>query len=177
MLGDNNIGNSLIWVAFANEGLQCVHDLRWMIVLSIVLIFADFWWGWSESAMKYRRATTDEEKEKYRFHKSKAIRRSANKFIDYITYLLVGGVLGLAILEPLGVCDHVVSAAVGLGLGCLADMISIVGHYCSVKDIHFDVWAFAKKLLINLVKKKNEDIGEALDETLNMENNNHENTD
>lgn len=174
MLGDNNIGNSLIWVAFANEGLQCVHDLRWMIVLSIVLIFADFWWGWSESAMKYRRATTDEEREKYRFHKSKAIRRSANKFIDYITYLLVGGVLGLAILEPLGVCDHVVSAAVGLGLGCFADMISIVGHYCSVKDIHFDAWEFAKKLLINLVKKKNEDIGEALDETLKIDN--HENT-
>lgn len=177
-MSDNNFGNALIWVAFANEGLQCVHDLRWMIVLSIVLIFADFWWGWNESAMKYKRATTDEEREKYRFHKSKAIRRSANKFVDYITYLLVGGVLGLAILEPLGICNHIVSAAVGLGLGCAADLISIIGHYCAVKHINIDldtVWQFVKKLIVNLVKQKSEDIGEALDETLKIDN--HENTD
>lgn len=173
-MSDNNFGNGLIWVAFANEGLQCINDLRWMIVLSIVLIFADFWWGWSESALRYKMATTDEEKEKYRFHKSKAIRRSANKFVDYVTYLLVGCVLGLAILEPLSVCNHVISAAVGLGLGCLADMISIAGHYCAVKDIHFDFLSFAKKLLVNFIKKKNEDVGEALDETLKSDN--HEDT-
>ena len=176
-MSDNNIGNGLLWVAFAQEGLQCVHDLRWMIVLSIVLIFCDFWWGWSESAMKYKAAISEKEREKYRFHKSKAIRRSANKFVDYITYLLVGGVLGLAIFEPLGVCDHVISAAVGLGLGCLADLISIIGHYCAVKGISIDldtVWKFIKKFLINIVKQKNEDIGEALDETLKIEN--HENS-
>lgn len=165
-MNDNNFGNSLIWVAFADEGLQCVRDLRWMIVLSIVLIFTDFWWGWSHSRMKYMKAKTDAEREKLRFHKSKAIRRSANKFVDYLTYLLVGGVLGLAILEPLGICDHVISAAVGLGLGCVADMMSIVGHYCAVKGIDFDAWAFLKKLVVIFVKKKNEDMGEALEETI-----------
>ena len=167
--GDNNIGNSLIWVAFADEGLQCVHDLRWMIVLSIVLIFTDFWWGFNDSIMKYKKATTDKEREKYKFHKSKAIRRSANKFIDYVTYLLVGGVLGLAIFEPLGICDHTISAACGLGLGCVADVISIVGHYCSVKNIHFDALAFFKRLIVNIAKKKDEDLGEALEETIKNE--------
>lgn len=137
-----------------------------MIVLSIVLIFADFWWGWSESQMKYKAAKSDKEREKFKFHKSKAIRRSANKFVDYLTYLLVGGVMGLAILEPLEICDHTISAAVGLGLGCVADMISITGHYCAVKNIHFDALAFFKRLIVNIAKKKDEDLGEALEETI-----------
>ena len=174
-MSDNNFGNGLIWVAFLDEGMQCVRDLRWMIVLSIVLIFTDFWWGWSESRMKYKKATTDKEREKYKFHKSKAIRRSANKFVDYLTYLLVGCVLGMAILEPLGICDHVTSAAAGLGLGCVADMMSIVGHYCAVKGIDFDAWKFLKRLVVVFVKKKDEDMGEALEETIktdSYENNN-----
>ena len=123
--------------------------------------------------MKYKKATTDKEREKYKFHKSKAIRRSANKFVDYLTYLLVGCVLGMAILEPLGICDHVTSAAAGLGLGCVADMMSIVGHYCAVKGIDFDAWKFIKRLVVVFVKKKDEDMGEALEETIKSDN--HEN--
>ena len=79
----------------------------------------------------------------------------------------------MAILEPLGICSHVTSAAAGLGLGCVADVMSIIGHYCAVKGIDFDAWKFIKKLVVVFVKKKDEDMGEALEETINTEN--HEN--
>lgn len=124
-----------------SEALTVLYDLRWMLVLIVVLVVADFWFGVSESLKKNK---------EFRF--SRAGRRTCNKVIDYLTYLLIGAVLGLALFEPLELCDHTVSAAIGLGLGCLWEIDSIIGHVCALHGMSnpFSV----KKILIAILKKK-----------------------
>ena len=161
-MNTHNIGQVVIWGVLAEEFLAVVFDLRWMIVFCLVLILADFWWGWRENKMHYEKAKTAEEKKAHKFRFSTAGRRTLNKFVDYTTWLLVGGIAGLAITEPLGVCSHTVTAALGIGLGCLFEISSITGHYARVKGIN--VKLNLKGLLVALVKKKSEDLGEILDE-------------
>ena len=85
-----------------------------------------------------------------------------NKAVDYLTYLLVGCVAGLAITEPMGIATHTTTAAVGLGFGMLFELSSIVGHIAAVKGVNIKL--DLKKLIVAIVKKKNEDIAEILDE-------------
>ena len=89
-------------------------------------------------------------------------RRTMNKIVDYTTYLLIGCIAGLAITEPMGLCGHTVTAAVGIGFGCLFELSSIVGHIAQVRGvrIHLDL----KKLLVAIVRTKSEGLGEILDE-------------
>ena len=112
--------------------------------------------------MRYKAAKTNREREKYRFHFSAAGRRTLNKLVDYMTYLLVGCVTGLAVTEPLGICTHTTTAAIGIGFGCIFELSSIVGHICVVKG--FDVRLNLKSLLVAIVKRKSEAMGEILDE-------------
>ena len=159
----HNLATAVImWSVFATEALNVLHDLRWMLVLMVTLILTDFWWGWSENRMHYKAAKTKREREKYRFHFSAAGRRTLNKLVDYMTYLLVGCVVGLAVTEPLGICTHTTTAAIGIGFGCIFELSSIVGHICVVKG--FDVRLNLKSLLVAIVKRKSEAMGEILDE-------------
>lgn len=135
------------------EALQALFDLRWMLVLIVVLILGDFWFGVSESLQK---------NEKFRF--SRAGRRTCNKTVDYIAYLMLGTILGLAIFEPLGIATHTTTAAVGLGFGMLWEIDSIVGHICALHGINNKV--SVKKFLIALMKKKYPDAGDALEKTM-----------
>lgn len=143
----------ILMAAFSSEALSAFYDLRWMLVFIGILIVADFWFGVSDSLNK---------RKKFRF--SRAGRRTCNKLVDYLAYLLVGCTLGLAIFEPLGIANHTVTAAVGLGLGCMWEVDSIVGHVCSLHGVQnkFSV----KRFLISLLRKKYPEAGEALDETI-----------
>lgn len=139
--------------------INVAFELRYMIILSVVLILADFWWGHSETMKRYHEAEEAGDTvlmEKFKWHKSRAIRRTANKTVDYVTYLLVGAFFGLAITEPMGWGDHVYAAIVGLGVGCLAEIASIVGHYCYVKfgiEIKVvDVWKWMIKFVAGIFR-------------------------
>lgn len=144
-------GKAAMITTMGGEALSALYDLRWMLVFIVVLILADFWFGVSESLHK---------REHFRF--SRAGRRTCNKAVDYLTYLLVGALLGMAIFEPLGWATHTTTAAVGLGFGCVWEIDSIVGHVCALHGIEnrFSV----KKFIISLIKSKNKDIGDALEE-------------
>nr|DAI39107.1 MAG TPA: holin [Caudoviricetes sp.] len=144
-------GKAIVVGTMGGEALSALYDLRWMLVLIVVLILADFWFGVSESLRK---------REHFRF--SRAGRRTCNKGVDYLTYLMLGSVLGLAIFEPLGWATHTTTAAVGLGFGCVWEMDSIVGHVCALHGIRnrFSV----KRFIIALIKKKDDDVGEAVEE-------------
>lgn len=148
-----NGGNVILVSAMWSEAMQVLFDLRWMLVLIVVLILGDFWFGVSDALHR---------NEHFRF--SRAGRRTCNKAVDYISYLLLGTLIGMAIFEPLGLASHTVTAAVGLGLGMLWEIDSIVGHICALHGIknRFSV----KKFLIALIKKKNEEVGEALEESM-----------
>lgn len=141
-----------------SEAMSALYDLRWMLVFIVVLILADFWFGVSESLKK---------NEHFRF--SRAGRRTCNKGVDYLTYLLVGALLGMAIFEPLGWATHTTTAAIGLGFGCVWEMDSIIGHVCALHGVKnkFSV----KRFLILLIKKKDREVGDVLDEVLKEEEN------
>lgn len=144
-------GKAFVVGTMSGEALSVLFDLRWMLVLIVVLIVADFWFGVSESLHNH---------EHFRF--SRAGRRTCNKAVDYITYLILGSVLGLAIFEPLGWATHTTTAAIGLGFGCIWEVDSIVGHVCELHGIKskFSV----KRFIIALIKRKDEDMGEAVED-------------
>lgn len=150
------------WTVFGAECLTAVYDLRWMIILAVILIGTDFWWGCREQAMHRQRATRAIDKERFKFHFSQAGRRTLNKAVDYLTYLLVGCVAGLAITEPMGIATHTTTAAVGLGFGMLFELSSIVGHIAAVKGVNIKL--DLKKLIVAIIKHKSEEVAEIFDE-------------
>ena len=147
------VGKVFLWGAWGTEAMGVLYDLRWMLVLVVVLILADFWFGVSDSLKR---------REEFRF--SRAGRRTCNKAVDYLTYLLVGSLLGLAVFEPLGWTTHTVTAAIGLGFGCLWEIDSIIGHVCSVHGVtkRFSV----KRLLIALIRRKSKAAAEVVEDVL-----------
>lgn len=144
-------GRVVVVGTMGSEALTALYDLRWMLVLIVVLIVADFWFGVSDSLHN---------KEHFRF--SRAGRRTCNKAVDYVTYLILGSVIGLAIFEPLGWATHTTTAAVGLGFGCVWEVDSIVGHVCELHGVknRFSI----KRLIIAMIKNKDADMGEAVEE-------------
>lgn len=153
-------GKAVVLGTMGGEALSAFFDLRWMLVLIVVLIVADFWFGVSESLHKH---------EHFRF--SRAGRRTCNKAVDYVTYLILGSVIGLAIFEPLGWATHTTTAAIGLGFGCVWEVDSIVGHVCELHGVKnkFSV----KRLIIAIIKKKDADVGEAVEEVLEGDDTNN----
>ena len=90
--------------------------------------------------------------------------------MDYLTYLIVGAVVGLAIFEPLGWATHTTTAAIGLGFGCVWEMDSIMGHVCALHGVQ---WKFSiKKMIIVLLKRKSPDLGDAVEEAMETDENN-----
>lgn len=177
---DSTVGTKgLIWGTIGAELLAVVFDLRYMIICSFVLILTDLWWGYSECRMRYHKARKSGDQyamDKYKWHKSRAIRRSANKIIDYVTYLCCGALIGLAITEPMDICSHVWTAAIGLGLGCACEIASVIGHVAYVRmgvEISMvEGWKAFVRFLGRIIRIKSEDIGEAV-EDLGREKHHH----
>ena len=171
---DSNVGkNGFTLAVFGGEMVAVAFELRYMIIFSIMLIFADLWWGHSDTMKRYaiaEKANDIRGMEKYKWHKSRALRRTANKFVDYLTYLILGAFLGLAITEPMNGFSHIYTAAIGLGIGCLAELASIVGHYCYVKlgiEIKVvDVFKWLWRFVLNIFKVRS-NIGSAIEQTMN----------
>ena len=145
--------NFIGWTVLGNEALGAMFDLRWMLIFVIVLVLVDFWFGVKVSNKK---------QEEIRW--SRAWRRTANKVMDYSSYLLLGAVLGMAICEPLGVVTHTVTAAVGILLGSIFEVQSIVSHVCYLHDVPFtfNLWKFA----LAIVKSRSERVGNALEDSI-----------
>lgn len=163
-----------IFVFMTTEMNTVLFDLRWLLVLVGVLIIVDMWFGTSESRMHYEEAKKINDKagmEKYKFHLSRCGRRTFNKSIDYIAYLLVGAVLGLSILGQYGI-SYVVSAGVAIGFGGIFELSSIGGHILALHHIIVPkitmktVLKFIARTAIGFAKTKDSDLGEALDESL-----------
>lgn len=127
---------------FLGEMKQVVFDLRWMFLFILMLIAADFILGIIDSIIKRG--------EEFRF--SRAGRRTMCKFIEYNSYLVLGFTFGIAVLQPVGICNYMISSVGGLCLAILFEADSIKDHVCSIHGIEnkFSV----KKWLVNYLKKK-----------------------
>lgn len=138
--------------SFVGEIKEVVFELRWMLVFIIVMIVADFVLGIIDSVVKRG--------EDFRF--SRAGRRTMCKFIEYNSYLVLGFMLGLAILQPVGVCNYTISAMCGLGLAIIFEFDSIMEHVCAIHGIKNKV--SIKRLLVGYLKKKYNTAGELIEE-------------
>ena len=181
IVSSRNVGQVFTWGVMGNEAVHAVQDLRWMIVLCIVLIVADFRFGRAESKKLYKKAEAQGNEtlmKLYEFRLSRAVRRTCNKFVDYMTLLLVFCITGLALTEPYGLCSHVITAGAAMIIACGCELYSIAGHFCYLKGIKVSKEAFSLKniflflgrFIANLLKKKDADLGEALEETINDNN-------
>lgn len=144
-------------VGLLGECTQILYDLRWMILLAIILILSDLWFGISVSRVH-----------SIEIRKSRAGRRTLNKLVDYICYILLGTVLGKALGEPYGIDPIVVSITVMVLCYCF-EIDSIYGHICEIHGIkkRYSVW----KILFKLITFKFKDLGEAFKDMAEQKNN------
>ena len=150
-----SVGKVTTFGLFDAQISQYMFDLRGLFGLLFVFIIADLWWGSRESKHKG---------EDWRF--SRAWRRTLNKFVDYMTYVIIGGGMAYWIGVPMGLCENAqVGMAIGIGLGLMCETDSVVKHIFAIRGIKFSF----RKLLISLVKLKSPDWGEALDNSLEEE--------
>lgn len=134
------------------EELQTmVWDMRWLIALCVVLIAVDLVFG-IENAHVHN--------EKIR--RSRAIRRTANKFIDYMCWLLFAGIFAKAFATPFGLADTTITAGVML-VACVSEVDSILQNY---SEAHSKERFSIMQFLLNLIKRKNKDVGGAIEDTI-----------
>lgn len=143
-------------VGILGECTQILYDLRWMILLAFLLILSDLWFGISASRVQG-----------IAIRKSRAGRRTLNKLVDYICYILLGAVIGKAIGEPYGVDPIVVSITVMILCYCF-EIDSIYDHICEIHGIkkRYSIWRILSKLLTLKFK----DVGEAFKDMSEQKN-------
>ena len=153
-------------IGFTSECYAIIFDLRWMILLAFVLILSDFWFGISVSRMQG-----------IEVRKSKAGRRTLNKVIDYLCYVLLGAVIGKAIGDPYGLNPITVSITIMILCYCF-EIDSIYNHICELHGVkkRYSIWT----ILWKFITFKFEDVGEAFQDMRNQskdfKNNKNENT-
>lgn len=143
-------------IGLFGECTQILYDLRWMISLAIILILSDLWFGISASRVQG-----------IAIRKSRAGRRTLNKLVDYICYILLGAVIGKAIGEPYGIDPIVVSITVMILCYCF-EIDSIYGHICEIHGIkkRYSIW----RILFKLLTLKFKDVGEAFKDMSEQKN-------
>lgn len=153
-------------IGFTAECYAIIFDLRWMILLAFILIIADFWFGISTSKLQG-----------IEIRKSRAGRRTLNKVIDYLCYILLGAVIGKAIGEPYGLNPITVSITIMILCYCF-EIDSIYNHICVLHGVQkrYSIWSIIWKLITFKFK----DVGEAFQDMRNQskdfKNNKNEDT-
>lgn len=95
-----------------------LFELRWWILAAFGLILADLWFGIRASRKKG-----------LEIRRSSAGRRTFNKFIDYILYILLGTTLAMSIGQPWEIQPiHIASCILALCYSFEID--SIYSHVC-----------------------------------------------
>ena len=153
-------------IGFTSECYAIIFDLRWMILLAFVLILSDFWFGISVSRMQG-----------IEVRKSIAGRRTLNKVIDYLCYVLLGAVIGKAIGDPYGLNPITVSITIMILCYCF-EIDSIYNHICELHGVkkRYSIWT----ILWKFITFKFKDVGEAFQDMRNQskdfKNNKNEDT-
>lgn len=156
---------------FLGEVADMLNDMRWYFVLLILLLVADFRYGWGESAKHYeaaREAGDEAGMEKYRWHTSRAVRRTFNKLADYIVMMLLLGAMGESVLEQAGV-EHEWGAWAGAIVALYCEVTSIFGHFFYLRGVDtrgMSVTGFLKAFAVALVRHRNAEVGDAVEEAL-----------
>ena len=158
------------------EMITVITDMRWMLLLIALCVVADFRYGWGESSKRYSDAKKEGNKVlmlQYEWRTSRAIRRSCNKSIDYLIWVAIGIAIGMALLEPVGV-NHIYGGWIATVIAVICEAKSFTGHFFYLHGIAYEettVRGFFRAALVALAKKKNPDLGEAIEEGFRHTNN------
>ena len=169
-----NTGTRFIGGVLSIEFVSVLGDMRWMLLLIVLCVIADFRYGWGESSKRYEEAKRNGDKMlmmQYAWRTSRALRRTINKLIDYVVWAVVGMAVGMAILEPMGV-NHIFGGVVATAIAVLCEAKSFFGHFFYLHGVTYNdstFMGFAKAFIVALAKRKSEDMGAALEESLNEE--------
>jgi hypothetical protein len=165
-----------IGLTIAGTPLLYLMKEEWAALLFIaILVIADNRFARLECAL--RRAEAEEAGEplpdKFKWRTSRALRRTANKFVNGSIFCALGLCFGVALIEPLGYPRYL-GTLMACAYVAAYDIKSLAEHYHHIKSRqeNFDkvksgAWAFLKSFAVFLAKKKNEEVGEALEEALN----------
>lgn len=158
----HSAGNATSAILLSEQVIPFLIDAAWLLVLPIIMVSVDCWFGISESKKR---------KEEVRF--SGAGWKTLRKLLDYYTLLSLGFVVG-----------HILPSYVGVTLSeacfysvlipSFFDLCSIIGHILKLRGINIRKRRFLVNLLVGLVKTKSEDIGNVLEEGINKELDNNQ---
>lgn len=140
---------------FYGELLGALYAVRWGVLAIVMLIATDLWSG----VLCAKRI----KKEQVRW--SRAIRRTTCKFLEYICYIALALVIAEAILIPLDICNEAQGAALGAALALFVEANSICGHIAQLHGVALNIPV--RKILTAWIKKKDADLGEAIEESEN----------
>lgn len=153
-----------------SEFVGILTDARWMLMLIVLCVIADFRFGWGESHKRYNAAKEIGNAvlmDKYKWHTSRAWRRTMNKLMDYIVWVTVGMLLGMVALKPIGI-DYTFGGVVAtVIIVCLCELPSACGHFFYLHGVKVEkktLLGFLRAFSVALARRKNPDVGDALDE-------------
>lgn len=161
---------------FGAPMIALMREEWYILLLVLLLVIGDFRLARRECAVRRAAADANGEKlkEKFRWRFSRAWRRTLNKYVDYLVLCTVGLSLGAALLSPLWGVERYWGA---VGAGIIITIIegkSMLSHflYLHASGVDADkaegkLLAFVRTFAVFFAKKKNEEVGEALEEALN----------
>lgn len=119
-----------------------LFELRWWILAAFGLILADLWFGIRVS-----------KKKGIEVRRSSAGRRTFNKFIDYVLYIVLGTTLAMALGQPWDI--RPVYIASGILILCYAfEIDSIYSHVCYLHGAKKEISIFKVIWLILTLRFK-----------------------
>ena len=153
----HSAGNATFATVYSEQVIPFLLDAGWLIVLPILMVSVDCWFGISESRQR---------KEEIRF--SGAGWKRIRKLLAYYTLLSLGFVVGHILPSYVGVTVSEVCFYSVL-IPSFFDLCSIIGHILILRGIKISPRRFLVNLFVGFVKTKSNDIGTALEEGLNKE--------
>ena len=175
-----NSGTRAFTIAMiGQEFVPIIYDSRWLLGVILLCVVADFRFGWGESHKRYMIAKNENDKiamTQWKWRTSRAVRRTVNKLLDYLMWVSIGVFIGVALLQPIGV-EYMIGGWVATIVAVFCEAKSFVGHFLWLHGIKMkkaSIKDFLKTFAISLIKRKNPDIGQVLEdgfENINDSNN------
>lgn len=151
------------------EAIGAIVDLRWMLAALFVFMLIDTAYSYAEHVMLEHIGEKTPP-----WTCSSAIRRFGGKIGTYLSFLIIGCLMGLAFTEPFGLCSHIITSAIGAAIGLACEVVSIVGHYLHLRGIYITLspTKIFKSLIVSYVESKSERVGKTIEEELVIERKN-----
>lgn len=147
------------------EAIEAIYDLRWMLITILVLMVIDTCYAYAEHVKDEHTG-----KKVTQWSSSGALRRFGGKMGTYLSFLIIGCLIGLAFTEPTGYCSHIVTSAYGASLAIVCEVLSVCGHYLHLRNIYVTLspTKVIRSAIIAYCKAKNPTIGETLEKELHI---------